>query len=69
MRAKLEHPFRVIKRQLGLTKIPLRGLTKNFGHVVTLFALSKMWMARKKLMVMAAVVRPLTASGSRNAAQ
>src|SRR5664279_4046751 len=61
VRAKVEHPFRVIKRQFGLTKVRFRGLVKNTAHVVTLFALSNLWMARKKLMAMAGVVRPHTA--------
>ena len=61
VRAKVEHPFRVIKRQFGLAKVRFRGLAKNTAHVVTLFALSNLWMARKKLMAMAGVVRPQTA--------
>jgi IS5 family transposase len=32
-------------------------LAKNTAHVVTLFALSNLWMARKKLMAMVGVVR------------
>ena len=61
VRAKVEHPFRVIKRQFGLVKVRFRGLAKNTAHVVTLFALSNLWMARKQLMVMTAVVRLKTA--------
>ena len=61
VRAKVEHPFRVIKRQFGLLKVRFRGLAKNTAHVVTLFALSNLWMARKKLMAMAGAVRPQTA--------
>ena len=61
MRAKVEHPFRVIKRQFGLVKVRFRGLAKNTAHVVTLFALSNLWMARKQLMAMTAVVRLKTA--------
>ncbi len=57
VRAKVEHPFRVIKRQFGLTKVRFRGLAKNTAHVITLFALSNLWMARRQLMAMA-VVRP-----------
>ncbi|MFO1215250.1 MAG: IS5 family transposase [Burkholderiaceae bacterium] len=60
VRAKVEHPFRVIKRQFGLMKVRFRGLAKNTAHVVTLFALSNLWMARKQLMAMAAV-RPRSA--------
>ena len=52
MRAKVEHPFRVIKRQFGLTKLRFRGLVKNTAHVITLFALSNLWMARRRLLAM-----------------
>lgn len=57
IRAKVEHPFRVIKRQFGLTKVRFKGLVKNTAHVVTLFALSNLWMARKKLIAMMGEVR------------
>jgi IS5 family transposase len=57
VRAKVEHPFRVIKCQFGLTKVRFKGLAKNTAHVITLFALSNLWMARKKLMEMMGVVR------------
>ena len=49
MRAKVEHPFRVIKRQFGYTKVRYRGLAKNTAQIVTLFALSNLWMVRQKL--------------------
>src|SRR5690606_26324308 len=44
VRAKVEHPFRVIKRQFGYTKVRYRGLAKNTAQVLTLFALSNLWM-------------------------
>ncbi len=50
IRAKVEHPFRVIKRQFGYTKVRYRGLAKNTAQIVTLFALGNLWMARHKLM-------------------
>ena len=50
IRAKVEHPFRVIKRQFGFVKVRYRGLKKNTAQLVTLFALSNLWMARGKLM-------------------
>ncbi|NJK42330.1 MAG: IS5 family transposase [Aquincola sp.] len=50
IRAKVEHPFRVIKRQFGFTKVRYRGLRKNTAQLVTLFALSNLWMVRGKLM-------------------
>ena len=52
VRAKVEHPFRVIKRQFDLVKVRLRGLAKNTAHVITLFALSNLWMARRRLLAM-----------------
>jgi len=53
IRAKVEHPFRVIKQQFGYVKVRYRGLAKNAAQVMTLFALSNLWMARKRLLVMA----------------
>ena len=50
IRAKVEHPFRVIKRQFGHVKVRYRGLKKNTAQLHTLFALSNLWMARKALM-------------------
>lgn len=50
VRAKVEHPFRVIKRQFGYVKARYRGLKKNTAQLVTLFALSNLWMVRGKLM-------------------
>ena len=52
IRAKVEHPFRVIKRQFGFTKVRYRGFAKNTAQIVTLFALSNLWMARRKLLAM-----------------
>ena len=48
-RAKVEHPFRVIKRQFGFTKVRYRGLAKNTAQLKTLFALSNVWMMRHEL--------------------
>ena len=50
IRAKVEHPFRVIKQQFGFSKVRYRGLAKNTAQIVTLFALSNLWMARRQLM-------------------
>ena len=49
IRAKVEHPFRVLKRQFGFTKVRYRGLAKNTAQLVTLFVLSNLWMARREL--------------------
>jgi IS5 family transposase len=58
VRSKVEHPFRVIKRQFGYTKVRFRGLVKNTAQMVTLFALSNLWMARRYLLSSAGEVRP-----------
>ena len=50
VRAKVEHPFRVIKCQFGFTKVRYKGLAKNTAQLMTLFALSNLWMARSGLM-------------------
>ena len=57
VRAKVEHPFRVIKRQFGYVKTRFRGLAKNTAQLVTLFALSNLWMARRHLLTNAGEVR------------
>ena len=64
IRAKVEHPFRVIKRQFGHVKVRYRGLRKNTAQLSTLFALSNLWMARKTLQVLDGQVRtqPATAA-------
>lgn len=48
--AKVEHPFRVMKRQFGYVKVRFHGLMKNTFQLNTLFAPSNLWTARKQLM-------------------
>jgi transposase, IS5 family len=50
VRAKVEHPFRVLKRQFGFTKVRYRGVAKNTAQIVTLFAVGNLWLARRQLM-------------------
>ena len=64
VRAKVEHAFRVIKRQFGHTKVRYRGLAKNTAQLHTLFALTNLWMVRKKLMALDGKVRPLRAKAA-----
>jgi IS5 family transposase len=49
VRAKVEHPFRVLKCQFGYLKARYRGLAKNTAQIETQFALANLWMARKML--------------------
>jgi len=47
---KVEHPFQANKRQFGHTKVYFRGLKKNTTQLITLFALSNVWIARDGLL-------------------
>ncbi len=50
VRARVEHPFRVVKRQFGYTKTRYRGLAKNRAQLFTLFALGNLFLVRRRLM-------------------
>ena len=50
IRAKVEHPFRVIKQQFGFQKTRLRGLAKNRCKINVLAALSNLFQARRRLL-------------------
>ena len=47
VRAKVEHPYLVIKRDFGFTKTRYRGLAKNLNHLHVLFA-SANWLMRAR---------------------
>jgi IS5 family transposase len=64
VRAKVEHPFRVVKRQFGHVKVRYRGLEKNTAQLVMLFALANLWMKRKALLVLDGQVRPKAANAA-----
>jgi transposase, IS5 family len=50
IRAKVGHPFRVVKQQFGFTEVRCRGLAIDTAQLVTLFAHSNLWVARRDLM-------------------
>jgi IS5 family transposase len=50
IRAKGEHPFRVIKQQFGFQKTRLRGMVKNRCKVNVLAALTNLFLARHQLL-------------------
>jgi len=50
LRAIGEHPFRIVKRQFGYTKVRYRGLEKNTAQLMTLFALSNLYQVRRALL-------------------
>jgi len=58
LRARVEHPFRVLKCQFGYRKTRYRGLAKNAAQLHVLFALSNLWQARRRLLAIAGEVRP-----------
>ena len=49
IRAKVEHPSRVIKRQFGHVKTRYRGLAKNRAQLFTLFTLANLFLVRRRL--------------------
>ena len=49
VRGKVEHPFRVVKRQFGYTKVRYRGIAKNRAQQLPLFALSNLYTVRQEL--------------------
>ena len=50
VRAKVEHVFRVLKRQFGFTKVRYRGLEKNANHLFAALALVNIVMVRRRLL-------------------
>jgi len=50
VRARVEHPFRVLKRQFGHLKTRYRGLAKNRAQLFTLFALGNLFLVRRRLL-------------------
>lgn len=52
VRAKVEHPFRILKRVFGFDKVRYRGLAKNHHRLCTCFALVNLYLHRKRLAVL-----------------
>jgi IS5 family transposase len=50
VRAKVEHPFREIKRRFGYLKTRYRGLAKNRTQLFTLLALGNLFLFRRRLL-------------------
>jgi len=49
VRAKVEHPFHIVKNRFGLKKVRYRGLTKNTAQLFTLFGLANLLIAKRQL--------------------
>ena len=52
VRAKVEHPFLVVKRDFGFAKTRYRGIAKNLNHLHVLFA-SANWLMRARAVALA----------------
>jgi IS5 family transposase len=50
MRARCEHPFRVVKRLWGFDKTRYRGIAKNLARAQTMFALANLYALRHRLL-------------------
>lgn len=51
VRAKVEHPFLIVKRDFRFTKTRYRGLAKNHNHLAVLFA-SANWLMRGRALAL-----------------
>jgi IS5 family transposase len=54
IRARVEHPFHLVKNLFGFKKVRYKGLAKNEAQLYTLFALANLVIAKKKIMAVAA---------------
>ena len=52
VRAKVEHPFLIVKRDFGFSKTRYRGIAKNLNHLQMLFA-SANWLMRARAVALA----------------
>src|SRR6266481_5927548 len=51
VRAKVEHPFRILKRIFGFEKVRYRGIQKNHHRLCASFALVNLYLHRRRLAV------------------
>lgn len=54
VRARVEHPFLILKRVFGFDKVRYRGLAKNHHRLCANFALIHLYLHRKRLAMLAA---------------
>lgn len=47
VRSKVEHPFHLVKRIFGYSKVVYRGLSKNLNRLYMLFASANLWMCAR----------------------
>jgi hypothetical protein len=66
LRAVVEPPFRIVKRQFGYTKVRYRGLFKNGQQLYLLFALGNLYQVREGLMAIRASSRKTGGEGRKD---
>jgi transposase, IS5 family len=49
VRAKVKHPFRILRRVFGFVNVRFRGLKTNHDHLFTAFALVNLYQHRKPI--------------------
>ena len=49
VRAKVEHPFHIVKNLFGMKKVRYKGLAKNTAQLYTLFGLANLMIAKRRL--------------------
>ena len=54
VRARVDHPFRILKRVFGFDKVRYRGIAKNHHRLCANFALINLYLHRKRLAVLGA---------------
>ena len=70
MRAKVEHPFQIMKRVLGFTQVRYRGMVKNTHRVQVTRALVNLFLREEAIVETGAgngVVCPVTGNEFENA--
>jgi IS5 family transposase len=49
VRAKVEHPFHVVKNLFKMRKVRYRGLAKNTAQLTTLFGMANLVLVKRRL--------------------
>jgi len=55
IRARVEHPFHIVKNLFGHKKVSYKGLAKNRARMYSLFALANLVIAKTSLLRLAGV--------------
>jgi IS5 family transposase len=58
IRAKVEHPFHIVKNRFGMKKARYKGLAKNAAQLFTLFGLANLLIAKRRLFALGAQSAP-----------